>query len=86
MEEGIDISKMAADTCVWPLFEVDEGSWRLSYNPRTKPPVAEWLKRQRRFEHLFKTDDPAPLDKIQRAVDAECTRLLERCGEASKSD
>ncbi len=86
MEEGINISKMAVDTCVWPLFEVDEGSWRLSYNPRAKPPVADWLKRQRRFDHLFKTDDPTPLEAIQRTVDEDWARLLERCGEAPKSD
>ncbi|MAF10336.1 pyruvate ferredoxin oxidoreductase [Candidatus Poribacteria bacterium] len=86
MEEGINISKMAVDTCVWPLFEVDEGEWNLSYRPRRKPDVADWLKRQRRFDHLFKNGGGPVLDTIQDTVDEDWAKLLERCGEPPKTD
>ena len=34
-----EICKMAVETCIWPLYEVIEGRWYLSYVPRKKLPV-----------------------------------------------
>lgn len=31
-----EITRLAVETCVWPLFEVEEGIWRLSYIPKKK--------------------------------------------------
>ena len=34
---------LAVETCVWPLFEVIDGVWHLSYQPKQKRPVEEYL-------------------------------------------
>ena len=60
MEEGIEIAKLAVDTGFWPLFEVEDGTWRLTHRPRRRTPIVEWIKRQRRFEHLFKGTTATP--------------------------
>jgi pyruvate ferredoxin oxidoreductase beta subunit len=44
MAQLAEIIKLAVDTCVWPLYEVEEGVWHLSYAPKKKLPVE---KRQR---------------------------------------
>ena len=81
-DETIELTQLAVDTCYWPLFEVVDGEWRLSYRPREKQPVARWLERQGRFRHLFKPENAHLIDEFQAEVDRRWERLLKRCGEA----
>jgi pyruvate ferredoxin oxidoreductase beta subunit len=81
-DETIEITQLAVDTCYWPLYEVVDGEWRLSYKPKDKRPVEEWLKRQGRFRHLFRPENRHMIDEFQAEVDRSWARLLERCGEA----
>lgn len=78
--ETIELARLAVDTCFWPLYEVDHGTWKLSYKPREKKPVAEWLKRQGRFRHLFTSSNQPILDEIQSYVDRKWAELKVRCG------
>jgi pyruvate ferredoxin oxidoreductase beta subunit len=79
----VDIAQMAADTCVWPLYEVENGVWKLTYKPKEKLPVDEYLKLQGRFRHLFKGDEGEAVRKtIQEDVDRKWDILLKKCGEA----
>jgi pyruvate ferredoxin oxidoreductase beta subunit len=80
--ETIEIARLAVETCYWPLYEVDHGVWKLSYQPREKKPVAEWLKRQGRFRHLFTDKNKPILDQIQEYVDRKWEELKQRCGVA----
>ena len=52
----MEMCKLAVETCYWPLFEVINGEWKLSYRPKVKLPVEEFLKKQGRFKHLFKPE------------------------------
>ena len=80
--ESMAISQLAADTCFWPLYEVDHGEWKLTYKPKEKKPVDEFLKPQGRFRHLLKGEQGADVLKaIQEHVDMKWERLLKRCGE-----
>jgi len=67
MEKTIEISKLAVDTCFWPLYEYDEGTWRITYTPKEKLPLSAWTGRQGRFSH-FK-DHPDLLKTAQEEVD-----------------
>ena len=81
-DDTIEITQLGVDTCYWPLFEVENGEWRLSYKPKEKPPVEEWLKRQGRFRHLFRPENRHVIDELQEEVDRRWDRLLKLCGEA----
>jgi pyruvate ferredoxin oxidoreductase beta subunit len=81
-ENTLQITRLAADTCIWPLFEVDHGEWKLNYRPKEKLPVTEWLKAQGRFRHLLSGDNKPLVQSIQEAVDREWEELLQRCGQA----
>ena len=72
----------AVESCVWPLYEVDDGHWRLTYRPERVLPVADWLGAQKRFAHLFTAEAAEVLAEAQRRVDDDWTALLERCEEA----
>ena len=80
--ELMKLCKLAADTSFWPLFEVMDGEWKLTYKPKEKLPVEAYLKPQGRFRHLFKAGNEHMIEDIQREVDRKWEALLKKCGEA----
>ncbi len=78
---SIETAKLAVDSCLWPLYEILDGEYKLSYRPGKKIPVAEFMKPQRRFKHLFMPGNEDILEKIQGHVDSEWKKLLALCGE-----
>jgi pyruvate ferredoxin oxidoreductase beta subunit len=80
MAKLAEIVKLAVDTCVWPLYEVEEGVWRLSYTPKKKLPVEEFLRPQGRFRHMFQKGNEWMIEEAQQDVDQRWERLLERIG------
>lgn len=72
---GIKIAQLALDTCVWPLYEVDNGKYKINYKPKEKKPVLEWLKSQGRFRHLFKEENAGIIEEIQKEVDRDWEEL-----------
>jgi pyruvate ferredoxin oxidoreductase beta subunit len=68
----------AVDSCYWPLYEVVDGSYRITYVPETIVPVEEWLRPQKRFAHLLKPGTRPVLADIQAQVDREWADLVAR--------
>jgi pyruvate ferredoxin oxidoreductase beta subunit len=78
--ETIAMSRLSTETCMWPLYEVEDGNWRLTSRPAEKKPVTDWLKSQGRFAHLFRPENKHVIDELQEWVDKEWDKLLKRCG------
>ena len=76
------VCKLAVETCVWPLFEVVEGKWILSYEPKQKLPIEEYLRVQGRFKHLFRPGNESLIAELQSDVDARWQELLSLCGQS----
>ena len=74
-----EICKLAVETCVWPLFEVIDGVWHLSYEPKNKRPVEEYLRLQGRFRHMFKPGNEWMIEAAQQNVDENWEKLLAKC-------
>ncbi|MEW9123632.1 MAG: thiamine pyrophosphate-dependent enzyme [Thermotaleaceae bacterium] len=77
----MEITKLAMDTCFWPIFEVEDGKWKLNYKPKNKLPIEEYLKLQGRFSHLFEPQNKQLIEDMQTEIDRHWEMLLERCGE-----
>jgi pyruvate ferredoxin oxidoreductase beta subunit len=73
--QGIRLAQLALDTCAWPLYEVENGKYKINYKPKEKKLVLEWLKPQGRFRHLFKEENAWVLEAIQKEVDEEWEEL-----------
>ena len=73
------ITKLAVDTCVWPMFEVVEGEYHLTYEPKKKLPVTEFMKVQGRFKHCFQKGNEWILEEAQAWVDKKWDALLAKC-------
>ena len=69
------------ETCVWPLYEIVEGEYRLNYRPKEKLPVEVYLKKQGRFAHMFKPGNEWMIRQVQQEVDRNWQELLHLCGE-----
>jgi pyruvate ferredoxin oxidoreductase beta subunit len=74
-EIGLDISRLAVDTCIWPLYEVENGKRKLTHRPKEKKPIIEYLKLQDRFKHLLKAENQPIVDQIQKEIDERWNRL-----------
>lgn len=70
-EISIQISRLAVNTKVFPLYEIEKGKDYTITKQPTGEPVEKYLKPQGRFRHLTTQD----IDFIQRSVDAEWERL-----------
>lgn len=79
-EDTVALAREAVETCFWPLYEVENGVYKLTYKPKEKKPVVEWLKKQTRFRHLFKPGNEELLARVQENVDTEWEKLLSKCG------
>ncbi len=68
----------AVNSCYFPLYEVEQGCTRLSYNPEQKNrkiSVLDWLKLMGRTRHLCNDDYKEIRENIQREVDRRWIRL-----------
>jgi pyruvate ferredoxin oxidoreductase beta subunit len=75
----MEMAEIAVDTCFWPLFEVENGVWKLTYKPKNKRPISDWLESQGRFKHIAKKPDV--VNELQAEIDQRWADLLALCGE-----
>ncbi|MDI6788406.1 MAG: thiamine pyrophosphate-dependent enzyme, partial [Planctomycetota bacterium] len=70
MKDSMKLTRIAVDTGYWPLYEIENGEYKLNYLPKEKKPITEWLKPQGRFRHLFTNPEyQKVIDRIQENVD-----------------
>jgi pyruvate ferredoxin oxidoreductase beta subunit len=75
------MGRLAVETGVFPLYEVENGKYRMTMDmPKKRRPVEDYIKLQGRFRHLR----PDQIKSIQKRVDMEY-RLLENKVEHSFS-
>jgi len=76
-EDLMLINKLAIETCYWPLYEVVDGKYKISYKPAKKLPIEEFLKPQKRFKHMFNTGNEWMIEEFQKEVDSRWQELLD---------
>jgi pyruvate ferredoxin oxidoreductase beta subunit len=76
---GVQVLDAAVNSCFWPLYEVVDGEYRLTYEPDEFVPIEEWLRPQKRFAHLLRPESAGLVEKIQRQVAADWRSLRDRC-------
>jgi pyruvate ferredoxin oxidoreductase beta subunit len=72
-ETAIKMGRLALETGIFPLYEVEDGKYRLTVEiPEKRRPVQDYLKHQGRFRHLT----PDQIQEIQERVDIEWETLM----------
>jgi len=80
--KAIEYGKLAVDSGVFPLYEVENGIWKLSRKPKQLKPVADYFKGQGRYRHL----DEKLTALIQERVDQRWEKLLAQCGVSASEE
>jgi pyruvate ferredoxin oxidoreductase beta subunit len=70
----IELGRLAVETGVFPLYEVENGKYRLTEMPEELRPVEDYLKVQGRFRHLT----PDQIKTIQDRVNLEYRKLMNK--------
>lgn len=59
-----ELARLAVETGMWTLYEIEQGETKVTYRPKEMLPVENYLKLQGRFRHMSKDD----IDILQRWI------------------
>ncbi len=68
---GPEIAKLAIETGIFPLYEIENGETKVSHPSKPRRPIGEYLATQGRFSHL----GPEQIAVLQEFVDCKLQRL-----------
>lgn len=67
----IEIDRLAVESGMWQLYEIENGKTKLTYRPRSPKAVREYLATQGRFDHLT----PEMVGKIQQFANIKASEV-----------
>ena len=70
-DNAVEVGRLAVQTGMFPLYEVENGKYKINFNPETLKPVTDYLKSQGRFRHLSEVE----INRIQARVNQEWNKL-----------
>jgi pyruvate ferredoxin oxidoreductase beta subunit len=76
--QTVTMAKLAVETGMWPLYEVENGKLKVNYKSGRLKPVSEYLKYQKRYKHLLKPENRHLLKKLEGIIKDNWERLLRR--------
>jgi pyruvate ferredoxin oxidoreductase beta subunit len=71
----IRMSRLAVETRFFPIYEVEDGAYRITVPVPSPKPVEEYLKMQGRYAHLFLPQNVAELEAVKLGVETNYKRL-----------
>lgn len=71
-EKTIELGRLAVQTGMWVLYEIEDGRFRINVKPSKLKPIKEYLELQGRFSHLSE----AEIASIQEEVNRKWAQLL----------
>jgi len=70
----VEVSRLATQTNMFPLYEVEKGAYRMTKTIKERKPVSEYLKAQGRFRRI--SDEM--VERLQTLVDKDYQELLSK--------
>jgi len=77
-QDAFTVSKLALETRYWPLYEIENGRYKLNYEPAKRVPIDDFLKLQKRFAHLFTAQNRHAIAELQANIDSEWEKLKKK--------
>jgi len=77
-DDSVKVGRLAVRTGIFPLYEVENGKYKMSLSLTKLEPVETYLKTQGRFRHLTE----GTIKEIQERVTREYNKLVELAGKS----
>ena len=74
-DESIELARMAVETNIAPLYEVESGEFKMSVDIKNPRPVKDFVTRFKKFKHLTEQD----IQELQEFTDRRFARLQKLC-------
>jgi pyruvate ferredoxin oxidoreductase beta subunit len=75
-DQAIRYGRLAVEAGIFPLYEIESGKYRLTYNPEPLIHIVDYMNGQGRYKHLTTRS----ISKIQERVNQDWKRLKYLCG------
>jgi len=75
ISDYVKIGKLATETNFWPLYEIEDGKYKINLDIKKPKPIEDFLKTQKRFKHLFSPEHKKVIPEIQKMVDRKWEEL-----------
>lgn len=77
----VEVAKTAVETKIWPLYEIENGEWKLNNRPKKDRPIEEYFAMQGRYKHLTAPANAEIVEAYKKEVARKWSRLMRMCGE-----
>lgn len=75
-EKTVEVARLATETGFWPIYEWEDGKYKINYKPRELKPLEDFLKLQARFRHLLRPENKELLERFKKEIEKKWQRLL----------
>lgn len=72
----IKVAKLAVETRIFPIYEVENGRYRINYLIQRPRPVEEYLRLQNRFAYLLKPENSHLLEAFKKLIEERWNNLI----------
>jgi pyruvate ferredoxin oxidoreductase beta subunit len=73
---SIELSRLAVETHFWPVYEYEDGKYKINIKPKQVKPLEDFLFKQARFKHL--KNEPELVEEIKKSVEEKWNCLLQK--------
>ncbi len=73
--QTVRMSRLAVETRVFPLYEVEGGVYKVTFPVASPKPIEEYLKVQGRYSHLLQPQNAGELERLKKEVSANYKHL-----------
>jgi pyruvate ferredoxin oxidoreductase beta subunit len=77
-ENSLEVAKLAVESYFWPLYEIENGIYKINYKPVRKTSLYDFFKLQGRYSHLLKPENKKLLRQLEREIELNWQKLLKK--------
>ncbi len=71
-EDGIEVAKLAVESGFWPLYEVENGKWKMNFRPtQVDEKFEQFCAIQKRTKHLLEPENAVIYNELKRKIKAD---------------
>jgi pyruvate ferredoxin oxidoreductase beta subunit len=76
---GLEVARLATETRFWPLYEVENGQYKMTYQNEKAVEFEKYLELQGRFKHLGVEKNKKVIETVKQNIKNDYQYLLKKC-------